>query len=198
MQDPHSSLQAFQAQLYISGGDDSLNCKLLPGTLKDVAMQQFSSLPFKAICTFSDLAMLLTSQIATNRVKRLEVADLFDIKQMKGENLKKYLAHFNSATFHVNDSDQKRANLGDEDYKPQVELSQFIPLRVKWAQILRELYHTCMLEFPTLTNCKFGSSRNEWCEFHHAREHTTEDCRTLKAQIEKMIREGNLDYFVQS
>ncbi|RDX87786.1 hypothetical protein CR513_30700, partial [Mucuna pruriens] len=36
--DPHAHLQAFQTQMYISGGDDKLSCKLFPGTLRGVAM----------------------------------------------------------------------------------------------------------------------------------------------------------------
>ncbi|RDY04222.1 hypothetical protein CR513_12095, partial [Mucuna pruriens] len=37
-QDPHAHLQAFQTQMYISGGDDKLSCKLFPGTLSGVAL----------------------------------------------------------------------------------------------------------------------------------------------------------------
>ncbi|RDY05219.1 hypothetical protein CR513_10970, partial [Mucuna pruriens] len=33
-QDPHAHLQAFQTQMYISGGNDRLSCKLFPGTLR--------------------------------------------------------------------------------------------------------------------------------------------------------------------
>ncbi|RDX88964.1 hypothetical protein CR513_29375, partial [Mucuna pruriens] len=37
-QDPHAHLQAFQTQMYISGGDDRLRCKLFPGTLRGVTL----------------------------------------------------------------------------------------------------------------------------------------------------------------
>ncbi|RDY08265.1 hypothetical protein CR513_07524, partial [Mucuna pruriens] len=37
-QDPYAYLQAFQTQMYISGGNDKLSCKLFPGTLRRVAM----------------------------------------------------------------------------------------------------------------------------------------------------------------
>ncbi|RDX57909.1 hypothetical protein CR513_62817, partial [Mucuna pruriens] len=40
-------------------------------------------------------------------VKRMEVVDLFEIKQMKGENLKGYLTKFNNVTVWVNNPDQK-------------------------------------------------------------------------------------------
>ncbi|RDY14736.1 hypothetical protein CR513_00138, partial [Mucuna pruriens] len=41
-------------------------------------------------------------------MKQLKVADLFDIRQTKGESLKTYLARFNNAMVQVNDPDQKR------------------------------------------------------------------------------------------
>ncbi|RDX69457.1 hypothetical protein CR513_51431, partial [Mucuna pruriens] len=106
-QDPHAHLQAFQAQMYISEGDDKLSCKLFPGTLKGVAMQWMATLPPRTIRTFSDLANAFTSQFAANKKKQLEVADLFDIRQAKEEGLKSYLARFNTATVRVNDPDQK-------------------------------------------------------------------------------------------
>ncbi|RDX74326.1 hypothetical protein CR513_45941, partial [Mucuna pruriens] len=66
-----------------------------------------ATLPARSIQTFSDLAGLFLSQFAANKIKRLEVADLFDIKQSRGESLKSYLARFNNATVRVDDPDQK-------------------------------------------------------------------------------------------
>ncbi|RDX91034.1 hypothetical protein CR513_27050, partial [Mucuna pruriens] len=106
-QDPHANLQAFQTQMYISGRNDQLNCKLFPRTLRGVAMHWMATLPTRSIHSFSDLAGSFVSQFMANKVKRLEVADLFDIKQAKGESLKGYLACFNNATMRVDDPDQK-------------------------------------------------------------------------------------------
>ncbi|RDX61807.1 hypothetical protein CR513_59925, partial [Mucuna pruriens] len=91
-QDPYAHLQAFQTQMYINGGNDKLSCKLFPGTLRGVAMQWMATLSARSIRTFNDLASLFLSQFAANKIKRLEVADLFDIKQSRGESLKSYLA----------------------------------------------------------------------------------------------------------
>ncbi|RDX85066.1 hypothetical protein CR513_33787, partial [Mucuna pruriens] len=93
--------------MYISGGNDQLSCKLFPGTLRGVAMQWMVTLPPRSIQTFSELAGSFVSQFAANKVKRLEVANLFDIKQAKDESLKSYLARFNKATVQVDDPDQK-------------------------------------------------------------------------------------------
>ncbi|RDX69749.1 hypothetical protein CR513_51094, partial [Mucuna pruriens] len=61
-------------------------------------MQWMATLSARAIQTFNDLASAFASQFAANKVKRLEVADLFDIKQAAGESLKSYLARFSNAT----------------------------------------------------------------------------------------------------
>ncbi|RDY00393.1 hypothetical protein CR513_16431, partial [Mucuna pruriens] len=44
-QNPHTHLQAFQTQMYISRGDDRLSYKLFPGTLRGVAMHWLATLP---------------------------------------------------------------------------------------------------------------------------------------------------------
>ncbi|RDX66338.1 hypothetical protein CR513_54902, partial [Mucuna pruriens] len=106
-QDPYAHLQTFQTQMYISGRNDRLSCKLFPGTLRGVAMQWMTMLLPRSIQTFKDLAGSFVSQFAANKVKKLEVANLFDIRQTEGESLKNYLARFNNATVRVDDPDKK-------------------------------------------------------------------------------------------
>ncbi|RDX95225.1 hypothetical protein CR513_22292, partial [Mucuna pruriens] len=106
-QDHYAHLQAFQTQMYISGGNDRLSYKLFPRTLRGVAMQWMATLPARSIQTFNDLANSFVSQFATKKVKKLKVEDLFDIEQARGESLKSYLARFNNAAVWVDDLDQK-------------------------------------------------------------------------------------------
>ncbi|RDX92796.1 hypothetical protein CR513_25026, partial [Mucuna pruriens] len=106
-QDPHTHLQAFQTQMYISGGNDRMSCKLFPGTMRGVAMNWLAIVPPRSIRSFNDIAISFASQFAANKVKCLEVTDLFDIRQDKGETLKSYLTRFNNATVKVNDPDKK-------------------------------------------------------------------------------------------
>ncbi|RDX69401.1 hypothetical protein CR513_51488, partial [Mucuna pruriens] len=65
------------------------------------------NLPPRSIYAFNDLANVFLSQFAANKPKRLEVADLFDIRQAGGESLKSYMARFNDTTVRVDDPDQK-------------------------------------------------------------------------------------------
>ncbi|RDX84750.1 hypothetical protein CR513_34150, partial [Mucuna pruriens] len=54
--------------------------------------------PPHSIRSFKDLATSFASKFAANKTKRLEVTDLFDIRQAKGKTFKSYLAWFNNAT----------------------------------------------------------------------------------------------------
>ncbi|RDX93786.1 hypothetical protein CR513_23908, partial [Mucuna pruriens] len=89
--------------MYISSGNDRLSCKLFPRTLRG----WMATLPPRSIQTFNDLTSSFVSQFAANKVKKFEVADLFNIKQAEGESLKSYLARFNNTTVRVDDPDQK-------------------------------------------------------------------------------------------
>ncbi|RDY01749.1 hypothetical protein CR513_14887, partial [Mucuna pruriens] len=80
--------------MYISGGNDLFSSKLFQSTLRGVTMHRLATLPSCSIRSFNNLAALF-------------VADLFDIKQTKGESLKSYLTQFNNATVRVNDPNEK-------------------------------------------------------------------------------------------
>ncbi|RDX65283.1 hypothetical protein CR513_56070, partial [Mucuna pruriens] len=68
---------------------------------------------------------------------------------------------------------------GEENYKAGNEVTHFTPLKMKKAQILREVYHTHLLEVPPLTERQMGPNQDKWCEFHQTHGHTTENYQTL-------------------
>ncbi|RDY13112.1 hypothetical protein CR513_02003, partial [Mucuna pruriens] len=69
---------------------------------------------------------------------------------------------------------------------------QYILRGTSRAHILKEVYHLQLLDIPPPTQHQLGPSQDEWCEFHRARSHLTEECRLLKSQIEKLIQDGYL------
>ncbi|RDX96320.1 hypothetical protein CR513_21037, partial [Mucuna pruriens] len=208
--------------MYVSGGNDKLSCKLFPGTLRGVAMHWMATLPARSIQMFDDLAGSFVSQFAANKVKKIEVADLFDVKQSQDETLKSYLACFNNAIvrglragpfsdaltlrlFASMEEIRVRAEKhieveGDQAERLEVERvdtirpvqqggkhkrqaratdakQHFTSLTEKRAQILREICHTSLLDFPQEVKGRvMGRSREDWCEFHRAFEHSTEGC----------------------
>ncbi|RDX84074.1 hypothetical protein CR513_34931, partial [Mucuna pruriens] len=75
--------------------------------------------------------------------------------------------------------------------------AKFTPLREKKAHILREICHARLLSFPQAAGGKqLGKNRREWCDFHRAVSHSTEECWTLGAQIEGLVQQGRLGHCV--
>ncbi|RDX75765.1 hypothetical protein CR513_44322, partial [Mucuna pruriens] len=237
--------------MYISGGDDRLSCKIFPRTLRGVAMHWLATLPPQSIRTFGDLATSFASQFIANKTKCLKVANLFDIKQSKGETLKNYLACFNNATIRVNDLDKKFfmkafqkglrvGQLSDSltlrkpltmeeirarakkhleadrlevekqprigDTRPTQKGENRYPNKSKnyplmftpQNQILHEIYHTNLLKHPRdMKGQRLGPNTQEWCEFHKAYIHSTEDCRNQREEIERLIQEEHLGQYVR-
>ncbi|RDY04876.1 hypothetical protein CR513_11345, partial [Mucuna pruriens] len=75
--------------------------------------------------------------------------------------------------------------------------AKFTPLKEKRSHILREICHTRLLSFPQAAGGKqLGKNRREWCDFHRAVGHSTEECWTLGAQIEELVQQGRLGHYV--
>ncbi|RDY04867.1 hypothetical protein CR513_11356, partial [Mucuna pruriens] len=75
--------------------------------------------------------------------------------------------------------------------------AKFTPLKEKRSHILREICHTRLLSFPQAAGGKqLRKNRREWCDFHRAIGHSTEECWTLGAQIEELVQQGRLGHYV--
>lgn len=191
------------------------------------------------------------------------MANLFDVKQQKGETLKQYLARLNIVTLKVENPDQKffmkdfRKGLlawsfsdslvlrwlrnmeqiytwakkhieakKDATHRKEVKweieksnhrennrpynktrpwgsykgnrkrnwesILDFNPLKVLRGKILKEIHHTRLLNMPRPMDTQKGSMNDRWCEYHKTRDRDTKDYRTLKVEIEKLIKLGHL------
>ncbi|RDX74953.1 hypothetical protein CR513_45232, partial [Mucuna pruriens] len=77
-------------------------------------------------------------------------------------------------------------------------LQHFTPLIEKRAQILREICHTTLLEFPEGGSGRvMGKDKDSWCDSHRAFGHSTKDYWTLRMQIEKLVQDDRLCHYVR-
>lgn len=81
----------------ISGQNNVVKCKMLKGTLSDTALEWFTNLPFEPIRNFEDFSLKLATKFSANTKKKVEMGDLFEIKQKLGESLKECLSRFTAA-----------------------------------------------------------------------------------------------------
>ncbi|RDY09438.1 hypothetical protein CR513_06187, partial [Mucuna pruriens] len=178
-------------------------------------MRWFLGLPPCFITSCADLATAFESQFVANKTKRLEVIELFDIKQPKMKMLEQYLVWFNTALVQVDDPNQndslalsRPASMteirardekhveAEEDKEDQCPRVPDRP-QTSRAHILKEVYHLKLLNISPPTQRHLGPSLDEWCEFYKDRDHSTKDCRVLKSQIEKLIHDGYLRHFIK-
>jgi hypothetical protein len=279
--DPQSHVSTFQTQMFISGADDALSCKIFAGTLKGVAHMWIAGLPTRSVTSFDELATRFVAQFAANSEKSFLLADLFDVRQRPAESLKSYLARFNSATLKVTEPNEdifvmafekglssgtfsealtlrkansmneirmraekhieaeeiarekgsretrgrdppveerrermlkrlgrngvprnsrsERGDRSEREAQPRVNSwdENFTPLTKKRSQILKEVKSTQIIKRPPPNPRPMGDDAGQWCEYHRAYGHDTDNFFTLRMNIEKLIHEGHLGRYVQ-
>ena len=90
-QDRNANIKTFRAQMLIYGGLESVRCKMLGKTTLD----WFSNLPEGSITSLEVFIRLFVSHFAGNKSKPPKITNLFEVRQFKGELVKKYLRCFN-------------------------------------------------------------------------------------------------------
>ncbi|RDY10139.1 hypothetical protein CR513_05393, partial [Mucuna pruriens] len=152
------------------------------------------SLPPRSIRTFDELAGLFLSQFATNKTKRLEVADLFDIRQTRGRARKvtwrtsmtppfEWMIQIKKANEYGGNPCEGRETCGDGRRKVRVKGG---------AHPFRQL--TKAFKGSSCTDERSSSPQQR--ADPKASGHSTEDCWTLGAQLESLIQQGRLGQYV--
>ncbi|MCI11939.1 hypothetical protein A2U01_0033042 [Trifolium medium] len=57
--------------------------------------------------------------------------------------------------------------------------------------------NTQIIKRPPPNPHPMGDEASQWCDYHRAYGHNTDNCRTLRMNIEKLIQEGHLRMYVQ-
>lgn len=79
--DPKDHVTAFETQMFISSGDNTIICKMFLGTLKDVALRWFIRLSLRSVTNFGDLTRRFTAQLSTIQGKQIVLFDLLYFHQ---------------------------------------------------------------------------------------------------------------------
>ncbi|GAU22813.1 hypothetical protein TSUD_142530 [Trifolium subterraneum] len=104
---PVEHLMAVGTQTTIIGALEHLRCKLLSGTLKDVALRCYMNLPNNSIESYADFHKKFIHQFSGTKHVKVTTTSLFTIRQNYAETLREYLARFSEATITVSNPNQK-------------------------------------------------------------------------------------------
>lgn len=78
----------------------------------------------------------------------------------------------------------------------QSKYDSYTPLVAWRSDLLNDVCHTDLLELSPSGKTPRWADRSKHCEYHRNYGHNTEECRTLKDDIEKLIRKGHLGWYV--
>ena len=98
IEDPESHLTTFNAQMIISGGTDTIHCKMFIGTLTCTTLQLFVGLSDGHITSFDQFFELFREQFIIKQARPPVPFDLFGVKESQGEHLKDFLNRFGTFT----------------------------------------------------------------------------------------------------
>lgn len=90
----------------IIGASDSLKCKLMAGTFKDVVLRLYMSFPGASVLGYVDLAKKMVQHFSASQHRKVSTTTLLNLRQAQPESLRLYLARFNEETIKISHSNQ--------------------------------------------------------------------------------------------
>ncbi|XP_004298152.1 PREDICTED: uncharacterized protein LOC101300818 [Fragaria vesca subsp. vesca] len=106
--DPHLFLDSFKSHTNAKGYSDAICCNMFQETLAEEALSWFYELPSNSINWFRELANKFVNRFIL-RTDGQNTAQLFKVKQDRGEGLKAFVNRWQGATARVRNFDKKVA-----------------------------------------------------------------------------------------
>ncbi|CAA0811123.1 Unknown protein, partial [Striga hermonthica] len=196
--DPSRHVRAFEYMSVFHGYSDSVSWSAFLSTLRGGALDWFHQLAPDSIRDFEDFAGQLTNQYSSAVAQEKTYLTLMAMRQGKRESLRKYIARYNQMCLELPTAvDEVKAGGLIRSLRPgpcQTSLEK-MPART-YDEVLKR----CRNKEVTWPATRFeGPTKprsNRYCRFHRDYGHTTEDCRHLKDEFERLTRAGHLKEFV--
>ncbi|XP_020211558.1 uncharacterized protein LOC109796283 [Cajanus cajan] len=221
--DPDEHVDIFLTQVTLSTTDDAALCRIFPTSLMGRALSWFTRLPANSIDSFNTLASQFTIQFATSRPHQLTSLALVSIRQEKKESLRTFMSRFNKAALEIRDLNSVVAlhhlttalklgpfansickkppsNMDDlrrlpDKYMQMEELAEFRN-QARAEAVLDHALASEVLAVPKRASTPPRADTTKSCKYHRNRGHSTEECIALKDKIEDLIKQRQLQCFI--
>ncbi|WVZ06026.1 hypothetical protein V8G54_019372 [Vigna mungo] len=155
------------------------------------ALSWYNTLPPNTVDCFSTVQTLFGRQHASKHVQELTAAKLVNTKKEKGESLKAFMKRYTEIARQIKEG---RHSFNSSDKNEGTFHKDFV--RTPRVKVLEEALNTELLTIRKKSSLKDADERKN-CQFHQNRGHTTVECFTLKDEIERLIRGGHMQKFVE-
>ncbi|GKU96145.1 hypothetical protein SLEP1_g9416 [Rubroshorea leprosula] len=189
---PDEHLHTYQAIMRIQNANDAMMCKVFPATLKSTARRWYHKLPRHSIDSYSQLAKLFSNKFVSQREIKRTATKLMQLGRFLDdllENPPKLWNDINdrSASFILSkdfQSSKRRADdkQGKEPKQPENRDDK------KKQKVKRP---------PPQTHDSSRADRSKYYDYHRVYCHNTEDCQSLKDELEFLARNEKLEGYVQ-
>ncbi|XP_073137649.1 uncharacterized protein [Henckelia pumila] len=216
--DPQDHIDKFYVKADLYDITDAAYCKIFRTKLSGRTLTWFNKLPSGSIANLEQITNYFLQQFSIKKKYPKTATYLFTFIQKEGECLRDYVRRFTHAVhkvLHVNhdlltgimqqnlrhrkkrEEDKSDIRKRDEKQTTQSPRLQNTPLNARLTDILVVAEKQGLLRppHPIQNNPKHQRS-DKYCHFHKDKGHTTEDCFSLQAEIEKLIKRGHLGNFV--
>ncbi|GKU93221.1 hypothetical protein SLEP1_g6829 [Rubroshorea leprosula] len=207
--DPDDHLHAFyQAQ----NASDALMCKIFPFTLRGNARTWYYSLPPRSISSYTEMESAFATKFSSRRLIRKTTSELMRVKRRDGESLKNYMSRFSDAVLEVSSFDQA---VGIVAVISGLKHDRFRDSLIKHAATTFSEVNDRSLKFITAEEYALAQNppptknqHPDWRDDNPSRKrmrmaqnqdhsHTTEQCNSLKSELESLAQKGMLNEYVQ-
>ncbi|GKU88301.1 hypothetical protein SLEP1_g2584 [Rubroshorea leprosula] len=198
--DPDEYLHTYQAIMRIQNATDAMMCKVFPATLKSMAKRWYHKLPRHSITSYSELATLFLNKFASQGEIKRTATELMLVYQKEGKSLRDYMQRFNKSTLDIdNVPDTICLSALLHGLKPGRFLDDLLENPPKsWnevndrSQILAQIQHWVKRPPPQMHDSS-RTDKNKCCDYHRGYGHNTEDCQSLKDELEFLARNGKFE-----
>ncbi|GKV40237.1 hypothetical protein SLEP1_g47906 [Rubroshorea leprosula] len=194
--DPDDHLHAFYSCIQAQNASDALMCKIFPSTLRGNARTWYYSLPPRSINSYTELTSAFATKFSSRRLIMKTISELMRVKQRDGESLKNFMSRFNDAVLEVNSFDQAVgitaviSSLGHERFRDS--------LLKHPATTFSEIKNKMDLRRPDpMRTAATTRDHTRYCDFHQDHGHTTEQCNSLRSELESLAQKGMLNEYIQ-
>ncbi|GKV40818.1 hypothetical protein SLEP1_g48419 [Rubroshorea leprosula] len=188
--DSDEHLHTYQAIMRIQNATDAMMCKVFPATLKSMARRCYHKLPRHSIASYSELATLFSNKFPSQREIKHTTAELMQVHQKEGKSLRDYMQWFNKSILDIdNVPDTICLSALLHGLKPSRFLDDLLENPPKsWNEIQHWVKRP-----PPQTHDFSRADRSKYCNYHHGYGHNTEDCQSLKDELEFLARNKKLE-----
>ncbi|GKV13259.1 hypothetical protein SLEP1_g24299 [Rubroshorea leprosula] len=203
---PDDHLHAFCSIMQAQNASDALMCKIFPSTLRGNARTWYYSLQPSSVSSYAELAAFFATKFSSRRLIKKTTFELMRVAQREGESLKNYMNRFNNVVLEISSFNHgvglaaliaglKRDRFRDSLIKHAPTTFDEANER-SWKFIQAEEYALSGKATPSKESPPATRDHSKYCDFHQDHGHTTEECQSLKSELEGLARKGMLNEYV--